>query len=184
MIDTWARGVKVLIHQPSDHPSCRSKYIAWKHSRYECGSVQYILSINIGSERVVISAISLGAQFASYIFKCQPIHAKNINLTFSLFNDHWIIWIYFRWPSSTNRNGSDNGMAPTPNRCHVITWIQAKSLTNICKLLKIKFSWISIKFQHFRCGENEFQMSPAKPRPFCLGLNMLSYRHSNLISSC
>ena len=67
--------------------------------------------------------------------------------------------------------GSDNGLSP--DRRQAIIWTKAGIL--LIEHLGTKFSEISIGIQIFSFKKMRLKMSSAKWRPFCLGLNVLSY---------
>ena len=65
--------------------------------------------------------------------------------------------------------GSDNGLSP--GRCQAIIWNNAGLL--LIEPLGTHFSKISIGIQRFSFKKMHLNMSSAKWRPFCLGLNVL-----------
>ena len=67
--------------------------------------------------------------------------------------------------------GSDNGLSP--GRCQAIIWTSAGIL--LIGPLATNFSEISIGIQIFSFKKMRFNMSSAKWRPFCLGLNVLKH---------
>ena len=66
---------------------------------------------------------------------------------------------------------SDNGLSP--ERRQVIIWTNAEIL--LIGPLETNFSEISIGIQTFSFKKMHLKMSSAKWRPFCLGLNVLTY---------
>ena len=66
--------------------------------------------------------------------------------------------------------GSDNGLSP--GRCQAIIWNNAGLL--LIEPLGTNFSEISIGIQTFSFKKMHLNVSSAKWRPFCLGLNVLS----------
>ena len=66
--------------------------------------------------------------------------------------------------------GSDNGLSP--DRRQAIIWTNAGIL--LIGPLGTNFSEILIENYNIFFQENAFEVSSAKWRPFCLGLNMLS----------
>ena len=75
--------------------------------------------------------------------------------------------------------GSDNGLSP--ERRQAIIWTNAGIL--LIGPLGTNFSEISIGFQAFSFKKMHFKMSSAKWRPFCLGLDVLSFILWNLLGS-
>ena len=73
--------------------------------------------------------------------------------------------------------GSDNGLSP--GRCQAIIWTSAGIL--LIGSLGTNFSEILIGIQTFSFKKMQLKMSSAKWRPFCLSLNVLSTRTSELI---
>ena len=67
--------------------------------------------------------------------------------------------------------GSDNGLSP--GRRQAIIWINARIL--LIRHLGTNFNEISIEILTFAFIKTRLKVSPAKWRPFCLGLNVLSY---------
>ena len=65
--------------------------------------------------------------------------------------------------------GSDNGLSP--GRCRSIMWNNAGLL--LIELLGTNFIEISIGIETFSFKKMHLNMSSAKWRPFCLGLNVL-----------
>ena len=79
--------------------------------------------------------------------------------------------------------GSDNGLSP--GRHQAIIWTNAWIL--LTGPLATNFIEILIGIQTFLFKKMHLKMSSAKWRPFCLGLNVLTYnstRVSNVSSSC
>ena len=79
--------------------------------------------------------------------------------------------------------GSDNGLSP--GRRQAIIWNNAGLL--LIEPLGANFSEISIGIQTFSFKKMHLNMSSAKGRPFCLGLNVLmldvwlSYVYKNIV---
>ena len=67
--------------------------------------------------------------------------------------------------------GSDNGLSP--GRRQAIIWNNAGLL--LIEPLGTNFSEISIEIQTFLFKKMHLNMSSAKWRPFCLGLNVLTH---------
>ena len=67
--------------------------------------------------------------------------------------------------------GSDNGLSP--NRRQAITWINVGIL--LIGPLETNFSEMLIEIHTFSFKKIHLKMSSGKWRPFCLGLNVLSY---------
>ena len=76
--------------------------------------------------------------------------------------------------------GSDNGLSP--GRRQAITWTNVGIL--LIGPLGTHFSEMLIKINTFSFKKILLKMSSGKWRPFCLGLNVLTFRlmHSNMIS--
>ena len=72
--------------------------------------------------------------------------------------------------------GSDNGLSP--GRRQAIIWNNAGLLLN--EPLGTNFSEISIRIQTFSFKKMHLNMSSAKWRPFCLGLNVLTNAVTNV----
>ena len=71
--------------------------------------------------------------------------------------------------------GSDNGLSP--GRRQAIIWTNAGIL--LIEHIRTNFSEISIEIETFSFKKMHLKMSSAKLRPFCLGLNVLSYDSQN-----
>ena len=69
--------------------------------------------------------------------------------------------------------GSDNGLSPI--RRQAIIWTNAGIL--LIGPLGTNFSETVFKIQTFSLKKMNLKMSSGKCRPFCLGLNVLSYLH-------
>ena len=69
--------------------------------------------------------------------------------------------------------GSDNGLAP--GRCQAIIWTSAGSLS--IGTLGTQFSEILSEIHTFSFKKIHLKMSSGNWRPFCLGLNVLTYTH-------
>ena len=67
---------------------------------------------------------------------------------------------------------SDNGLSPS--RCKAIVWTNARIL--LIRPLGTNFSEILIEIHIYSFKKMYLKMSPAKRRPFCLGLNVLNQR--------
>ena len=67
--------------------------------------------------------------------------------------------------------GSDNGLSP--DRRQAINWTNAGLL--LIRPLGTNFSEIVIEIRPFLFKKMRLKVSPAKRRPFCLGLNVLTY---------
>ena len=72
--------------------------------------------------------------------------------------------------SKLNVNGSDNGLSP--GRCQAIIWTSAGIL--LIGPLGTNFSEILVAIITFSFKKMRLKVSSAKPRPFCLGFNVLS----------
>ena len=72
--------------------------------------------------------------------------------------------------------GSDNGLSP--GRRQAIIWNNARLL--LIEPLRTNFSEISIVIQRFSFKKIHLNMSSAKWRPFCLGLNVLNCLHDKM----
>ena len=83
---------------------------------------------------------------------------------------HWGRVTHIRVGKQTSI-GSDNGLAP--GRRQAIIWTNAGIL--LIGLLGTNFSEISIKILTFSFTKMRLNVSSAKWRPFCLGLNVLSH---------
>ena len=68
-------------------------------------------------------------------------------------------------------NGSDNGLSP--GRRQAIIWTNVGILLN--RTLRTNFSEILSEIRAFSFKKMRLKVSSAKRRPFCLGLNVLSY---------
>ena len=81
---------------------------------------------------------------------------------------HWgrVMHIYVAKPTNI---GSDNGLSP--GRHQAIIWNNAGLL--LIESLGTNFSEISVVIQTFSLKKTHLNMSSAKWRPFCLGLNVL-----------
>ena len=66
--------------------------------------------------------------------------------------------------------GSDNGLAPTRQTAGIL----------VIGPLGTNFSEISIDIHTFSFKEMHLKMPSAKWRPFCLGLNVLKYAHTDI----
>ena len=67
--------------------------------------------------------------------------------------------------------GSDNGLSPS--RRQAIIWTNVRIL--LIRPLGANFSEILIEIYTFSFKKMHLKMSSAKRRPFCLGLNLLTY---------
>ena len=67
--------------------------------------------------------------------------------------------------------GSDNGLSP--GRRQAIVWTNAGIL--LIRILGTNFSEILTEIRAFSFKKMRLEMSSAKWRPFCLGLNVLKY---------
>ena len=103
------------------------------------------------------------------------------NLWCRLYQLHWWLITLTHWGrvthicvSELNIIGSDNGLSP--GRCQAIIWNNAGLL--LIEPLGTNFIEISIGIQTFSFKKMRLNMSSAKWRPFCLGLNVLKPEHN------
>ena len=87
-----------------------------------------------------------------------------------VFLTHWG-WVTYICVNKLTIIGSDNGLSP--GRRQAIPWTNAGILLN--GSLVTKFSEILIEIHTFLFKKIFLKMSSVKCRPFCLGLNVLSY---------
>ena len=98
-----------------------------------------------------------------------PIPSFCVKSTFSLLT-HWDRVTHICVGNLTTI-GSDNGLSPAPRQAIISTNAGILSIGP----LGTNFNEISIRIQTFSFKKMHFKMSSAKWRPFCLGLNVLTY---------
>ena len=91
---------------------------------------------------------------------------------------HWG-WVTHICVGNLTIIGSDNGLLPDPRQA--IIWTKAGILS--IRHLGTNFSEISINILRFSFKKMRFQMSSAKWRPFCLGLNVSKLSRNISISA-
>ena len=133
------------MHQKYSYKACHNT--AW-------GNYTYSKNINICQQKY----------FTSLVYESKMPHSNYSDLT------HWGRVTHI-CVSKLIVIGSDNGLSPGQRQA--IIWTNAGML--LIGPMGTNFSEISIKIHIFSFNKMHLKMSSGKWRPFCLGLNVLSF---------
>ena len=138
-------------------------YIPGKLGIFFILCVHFMMSAN--------SRIRFGLQI---VFVCLPIIPSHYHHCANLSWRHFTHWgrVTHIYVFNLTIVGSDDGLSP--GRCQAIIWTNAGIL--LIGPLGTNFSEILIGIQTFWFKKMLLKMSSAKWRPFCLGLNVFTYK--------